>query len=519
MKNRAPIVIPLVLWISILLGCNFPGLVRRPYEISADELRQTLAAYATAQPTGGSLPVAPTGTISPAEHTTVANSTEIPPSCGLVIEDGETYQYCAQSGDTVTALALRFDVDTESITSWEPIPVDGFILPGQVLFIPKELDSTLYGGSILPDSEVIYSPTAANFDIQSYVQNAGGFLSTYTESVDGKLRSGVEIVQLVANEYSINPRLLLAFLESRSGWVLGEPNESGSLDYPIGFHAAGQKGLFKELAMVGTHTTIGYYGWRSGALTELRFSDGTQARLNPLLNVGTAGIQNLFAKFYEQDPWLEALYGPGNFSELYEQMFGNPWARASSIEPIFSPDLEQPELVLPFQPGQRWSLTAGPHDAWRTGSPRGALDLAPVSGEPECEPSRWWATAVAPGVIARSERSALVLDLDGDGFEGTGWTILYFHIAAEGSVPEGTQVGLNSPLGHPSCEGGRVTGRHMHIARKFNGEWIAADGPLPFVLGGWRAYADERNYYGELRNGNQVAVASPVGPHTSIVER
>ena len=119
----------------------------------------------------------------------------------------------------------------------------------------------------------------------------------------------------------------------------------------------------------------------------------------------------------------------------------------------------------------------------------------------------------------RSDRSAVVLDLDGDGFEGTGWTVLYFHIAESGRIPGGSRVRIDDPLGHPSCEGGRVTGRHLHIARKYNGEWIAADGPLPFVMGGWRAYADERNYYGELRNGDQVAVASPVGPRTSIVER
>ncbi|RLT53418.1 MAG: hypothetical protein DWI67_03800 [Chloroflexi bacterium] len=40
----------------------------------------------------------------------------------------------------------------------------------------------------------------------------------------------------------------------------------------------------------------------------------------------------------------------------------------------------------------------------------------------------------------------------------------------------------------------------MHLARKYNGEWIAADGPLPFELGGWRAVTGAKKYQGQLLN-------------------
>ncbi len=43
-----------------------------------------------------------------------------------------------------------------------------------------------------------------------------------------------------------------------------------------------------------------------------------------------------------------------------------------------------------------------------------------------------WATAAAPGIVARSELGTVVLDLDGDGDERTGWVIFYFHIGTEG---------------------------------------------------------------------------------------
>jgi hypothetical protein len=113
----------------------------------------------------------------------------------------------------------------------------------------------------------------------------------------------------------------------------------------------------------------------------------------------------------------------------------------------------------------------------------------------------------------------VMLDLDGDGSEQTGWVLMYYHLAQDGLIPAGTQVALDDSLGHPSCEGGRATGKHVHIARKYNGEWLAADGPLPFVLSGWRAVADARNYQGSLINGNRVVYSSPGGSQTSVLQR
>jgi hypothetical protein len=121
--------------------------------------------------------------------------------------------------------------------------------------------------------------------------------------------------------------------------------------------------------------------------------------------------------------------------------------------------------------------------------------------------------------VTRSDRNILALDLDGDGFEQTGWVLFYLHIADRERVPAGTRVNLDDPLGHPSCERGRSTGTHVHIARKYNGEWIAADGPLPFVISGWRARNGARLYEGSLIKGEQEVWANPGGPRTSIVVR
>ena len=271
--------------------------------------------------------------------------------------------------------------------------------------------------------------------------------------------------------------------------------------------------------MTATHLNAGYYGWRDGSVIEMKNRDAKIVRLAPELNAGSAAVQYLFAKLYRQEPWEDALFGEDNFTDRYVQMFGDPWARSAAIGPMFPEEVAQPPLELPITPGQRWSLTGGPHQSWKTGSPRGAIDLAPVTGEPSCSVSKVWVLASAAGVVTRSARNVVIIDLDGDGYEQTGWVVMYMHIADFERIPAGTQVNVDDPIGHPSCEGGTSTGTHVHIARKYNGEWLAADGPLPLVLGGWVAHADARNYYGELRKGDQVATASPVGPRTSIVVR
>ena len=110
--------------------------------------------------------------------------------------------------------------------------------------------------------------------------------------------------------------------------------------------------------------------------------------------------------------------------------------------------------------------------------------------------------------MVRSDRGLVVLDLDGDGKEQTGWVIIYLHVSSENRIAVGTWVDKGDRLGHPSCEGGISTGTHVHIARKFNGEWIAADGPIPFDLSGWVAHAGQEAYQGYLERGDETVIAN-----------
>jgi len=444
------------------------------------------------------------------------------PSSWLTPEPGESlpaFIYWSQPGDTLAALAARFGVTPDQIRPAQPS--NRLLQPGQQLSIPNQLGELPYPSPVFPDSLVINSPATTGFQTDEFITQAGGYLSTYREQVSSdEWLSGSQIVQRVASEASINPQLLLAFLEFRSGWVRGEPTGPNQVEYPIGFYVPDYHGLYMELSLVAKELNIGYYGWRQGMLTDLVFPNSAHVRMSPALNAGSVAVQNLTSKFYlRQQDWLEAVYGPKGVIGVYEAMFGNPWQEAAKFEPLFPSDLVQPTLELPFMPGEDWSLTSGPHIAWRTGTPRGALDFAPITGEPACAVSTTWVTASAPGLVVRSERGIVTIDLDGDGLEQTGWVLVYMHIADQGRVAAGTWVQTDTPLGHPSCEGGQATGTHVHLARKFNGEWLAADGPLPMVLSGWVAHTGELSYEGTLVKDGRTVSAHPDGSAGSTIVR
>jgi len=284
----------------------------------------------------------------------------------------------------------------------------------------------------------------------------------------------------------------------------------------LGFYAGNYSGFYDELLLTARQLTIGYYGWRSGKVVELDLLGGGKQRIDPMLNPGSAALQYLFARLYGASDWRDELYQPERFMALYAAMFGDPWQRAAEVLPD---GVAQPVLELPFRPGETWTLTGGPHVAWGVGSAWGGIDFAPADVEPGCTVTRYWATALTSGLVTRAEHGVAAIDLDGDDFEGSGWVVVYLHIADAERVASGTWVKTDDQIGHPSCEGGVATGTHVHVARKYNGEWIAADGPLPFVLSGWRAWEGYQPYSGSLTRGDQVVTARPDGTHTSLITR
>ena len=430
--------------------------------------------------------------------------------------------YYVQAGDTLPSLAIHFGVEVSDITSPDLLSDQGYLRPNQLLLIPDRLDieATDPKEILIPDSEVVNSPSAVNFDINAFVNEAGGYMSKYREYMSTGWNSGADVVKRVAIENSINPRLLLAIVEYQSHWIYGQPANLAETDYPAGLVDINRKDLYKQLSWAVEQLSIGYYGWESGLVTVLEFNNGVSVRLWPKANAGTAAVAYLFSKLYNSHEWANTLNSKDmGFTALYQKMYGNPWLRAQTVEPLFPPDFTQPDLQLPYAVGESWSFSGGPHPAWGPHGALAAVDFAPPSVASGCIQSDAWVTASASGLVVRTGTGLVVLDLDGDGREETGWVLLYLHVAARERVKVGTWINQDDQLGHPSCEGGQATGTHVHIARKYNGQWMLADGPIPMVLSGWRVHAGNAEYIGSMTRGDAEVVACTCGSYESRVIR
>jgi hypothetical protein len=414
-------------------------------------------------------------------------------------------------------------VDVKDIASPKDLPERELLDPGTLLIIPDTLDRSIPftpAIQLIPDNELIFSSSAIDFDIAEYVTQAGGYLSTHREYLKSTgWMSGAREIERLAKENSINPRLLLAILDYEAHWVRGKPENEFRIDFPLAQENFRYKGMFMQLVWGINQLSKGYYDWRAGKMTELTFQDGNKLRLEPTLNAGTVGLMYYFSRNHSMNEWLRIMDQASGFLPFYQSMFGDPWSRAEITGPIFPPGINQPEMALPFEVRSAWAFTGGPHAAWEHDGPMAALDFAPPSARTGCLANDKWIVSSAPGLVVRSGNGVVVVDMDGDGSEQTGWNILYLHVAAQGRVAEGEWVEKDDHIGHPSCEGGTSTGTHLHFARKYNGEWVIADGPLAFVLSGWTVYAGEKPYLGKMVKGDRVITADLYGQSLAVILR
>jgi murein DD-endopeptidase MepM/ murein hydrolase activator NlpD len=418
-----------------------------------------------------------------------------------------------QYNDSLSQIARRYGVDLNSILSANEINNPNLLSVGEELFIPApDLSMQPSTFKIIPDSEVVFGPASINFDLTGFLSHFDGRLAQM-QHVD-------EVILRVAQDYSVNPRLLVLLLEYQTGWLSGErldleaPLPTEEVDGSKDRLDAWENGLFSVVSIIANRVNMGFYLWRAEALGYFVLQDGVYVPASATINAGTAGVQYWAAAVFEKEDWNWAVSEDGVFA-LYNQYFGYPFD--FEVEPLLPPGLTQPDFVLPFEPGVPWSFTGGPHSAWGDGSAWAALDFAPT-GNIGCAAAAEVVTAIADGVIIRAGDGAMIQDLDGDGFEQTGWVILYMHISSWDRVKAGTYVHAGEKIGHPSCEGGISSGTHLHLARRYNGEWISADASIPFRLSGYTASSAGALYDGYLElNGNYIEAWDRYRPESVVI--
>lgn len=364
---------------------------------------------------------------------------------------------------------------------------------------------------LLDDTEFVYGPAVEGFDSAVFLAARGGALAETMERLAGDLSSAGAIVDDVARDHSVSPRLLLALiaLEGEDG----PQADAGSASVADAALAFGD--LAARLNGAAAWLSDGYYGLKYRRTEDVTFADGERRHGPVERGAAHFAVARYLALNSSPEAWPSRLDG---FARTYSDLFGDLPAQPSA--PLPASGLSQPPLLLPWPEGERWHFTGGPHGGWGVATAWAAVDFASPSVV-GCAAAPEWVIAAAPGVISRSHNGLVVEDLDGDGFEGTGWVLIYLHMASDGRVPEHTVLAAGDRIGHPSCEGGRATGAHVHLARRFNGEWLpAAGGPVPLELSGWSFASGGHEYDGTMthpQHGTRVPVTSRADGPTEVV--
>ncbi|NOX62448.1 MAG: LysM peptidoglycan-binding domain-containing protein [Chloroflexi bacterium] len=498
----------IALWAGLLAGCRSAAIAPTAARVGSEPfvaavsatntptLTPTLTATPTPPPPTRTPTSSPTVTLTPTLTPTATPTRPLAPTPGPTVPPDAALEFIrVYENQTLSGIAARYRVSVADIIKYSELDNPNMLAIGQMLVIPHHTRRLTPADILIPDSEFVYGPAYNDFDIEAFVQGQGGYLATYRRRMPGgREMSGAEILNRIADHYSVGPRVLLALLEARGGWVTNPEPSSRAIDYPLG-HFGGASGLWSQLEWAAEELNRGYYGWQDRGETAIRFYNGVVARAAPGLNPATVAIQRALAR---DSKWADFEAEIQAFSDAYQRLFGDPMALDAG--PPLPAGLTQPDLLLPWAKGETWFLTGGPHGAWGSGSAWAALDLVPEDVTPgTCIPAQTWARAAAEGVVARSEEGQVLLDLDGDGNPHTGWVLQYLHITDR--PQQGVVLKAGDKVGRPACEGGMADSSHVHFARMYNGMWVAAAGPAPFDMEGWRAFG-RFEYQGGLKGPN-----------------
>jgi LasA protease len=426
-------------------------------------------------------------------------------------------EYAIQLNDTLAIISEKFNTSARKIMDLNPAINPNLLYVDQVILIPAAIPTDM-GPSfkLIPDSELVNGGINHLINLEDYINSFDGYFAGYFEEVNGELLSGWEIIELVAENYSVNPRLLIAIIEFQSGWLTQSKPSVTDISYPVGLHDPYRSGLYYQSSWAADRLNNGYYRWKANTLSFIISTDGLLIPLDPTINSGTAALQYLFGKLYTADMW-RVVVSEDQFFQTMFNLYGNPFQWAN--EPQIPEDLTQPTFELPFEENVAWYFTGGPHGGWDDGSAWAALDFAPPAEILGCVLNDNWVVAMADGLIVKSENGGVYQDLDGDGNLGTGWVIFYMHIGNNDKVEAGTSLQTGDRIGHPSCEGGYSTGTHLHLARKYNGEWITADGKIPFIISDWTSHGNGIYYDGYLQNSSDSIYACDCQSDNNLISK
>jgi hypothetical protein len=157
-----------------------------------------------------------TATATPEYKEPTATSTPDIPLPELFSNFSNKFFYIVQTGDTAQAIANRFGTALSKISGLNDPESENFLKPDTLVMVDAPKRKFSSGMRILPDEYVVMGYPSIGYDLAYEVQQAGGYLSGYSEYTSSGTLTGTEIIEKVALDYSISPIILMELLEYKS---------------------------------------------------------------------------------------------------------------------------------------------------------------------------------------------------------------------------------------------------------------------------------------------------------------
>ena len=324
------------------------------------------------------------------------------------------------------------------------------------------------------DQRLTYEPDFYVPQVQAFLGSQPGPLKDFSADVGSRRHSFAEIVVGQSLYYSLNPRVVLALLESQGELLSDKLPTPAQLDWALGYHTKDAKPEEDKLrgltAQVRWAVRQLLYARRDfSSYTPLTYADGTQAAAPAGWELGQYALARALAPATTPAK-LEARMQA--FVATYTQLFGDPrsaptgwpapsapflaWpmtkpARITSFFDHDAPFLSRNGGIFSYWGRNETDLSYDGHDGW---------DYAAAPPDP--------ALAAAAGTVVfagnaddNCATTAVVLD------HGNGYRTLYWHLSSA-DVAIGQQVAAGETVGVIGASG-CAFGAHLHLGVQYLG--------------------------------------------------
>ncbi len=314
-----------------------------------------------------------------------------------------------------------------------------------------------------------YEPGYHSPQIQATLESFPGPLKGMSFSVGGRRHSFSEVILGQSLYYSINPKVVLALLESQGRLLSTERPSPEQLDWAIGFRGEDEKrkGLTAQIRWAVRQMQ---YGRREFAeYVPLTYADKSTASPPPGMEFSQYVIARVLAPTTSPEKLPERMQA---FLDTYTQLFGDPrtpptdlplpskpflvrpTTRTVQVTSFFdhdTPFLSKNGSIFTYWGRSETTLSYDGHDGWdyAVGAPEPAL--AAADGE----------VVFAGNADDNCATTAVVID------HGNGYRTLYWHLSAT-RVQIGQRVTAGEIVGITGASG-CAYGEHLHFGVQYLG--------------------------------------------------